>query len=580
MSRPSLAVLLMAAGLVGSACQQSEPALDVIVRGGQVIDGIGQPARRADVGISGDRITTIGDLAATRAGLVIDATGLVVAPGFIDVQGQSGTTLLADGNGESHLRQGITSEIIGEGGSPAFWTAETADTDALTPFGVSVDWTGFTGYFERLRQRGITINLGTFVPATMVRRTIIGLDNRAPTPDELQRMSAMVDQAMRDGAFGLSSALIYVPGSFAKTDELVALAKVASKYQGIYISHIRGESFNLFNAMDEAIGIGREASLPVVIFHLKVGAKANWGRMSEALAKIDAANAAGVAVSATMYPYTAGGTGLAATLPLWVQEGGREKMLARLNDPKTRARARQEIETKLDGWENLLNAATFDGIQIASVPKEFDQSVLGKRITQIAAERKRDPWEVYFQLLIDSGGRIGALYHMMSEADVTTGLQSHRVTIGTDSSALRAEGALAQGSPHPRSYGTFPRILGKYVREDKALGLPDAIRRMTAAAAQQIGIRDRGTIAKGAYADLVVFNPATVTDNATYEKPHQYPAASSMSSSTACRCSIPRASPARVPAARSTVRQNGHDRAAPRCDRDGCRRDGDCPRLV
>jgi N-acyl-D-aspartate/D-glutamate deacylase len=523
MYRPSLAVLLVAASLVGSACQRSGPGFDVIVRGGEVIDGSGQPARRADVGINGDRIAAIGDLAATRAGHVIDATGLVVAPGFIDVQGQSGTTLLADGNGESHLRQGITSEIIGEGGSPAFWTAETADTDVLLPFGVAFDWTGFNGYFERLRQRGIAINLGTFVPATTVRRTIIGLDNRAPTPDELQRMEAMVDQAMRDGAFGLSSALIYVPGSFAKTDELVALAKVASKYKGIYISHIRGESFNLFNALDEAIAIGREASLPVVIFHLKVGAKANWGRMSEALAKIDAANAAGVAVSATMYPYAAGGTGLAATLPLWVQEGGREKMLARLNDRATRVRARQEIETKLDGWENLLKAATFEGIQIASVPKEFDQSVLGKRITRIAAERKRDPWDVYFQLLIDSGGRIGALYHMMSEADVTTGLQSRRVTIGTDSSALRAEGALAQGSPHPRSYGSFPRILGKYVREDKALGLPDAIRRMTAAAAQQIGIRDRGTIVQGAYADLVVFNPATVKDNATYDKPHQYP---------------------------------------------------------
>lgn len=513
----------MATSLAGSTCQRSEPAFDVVVRGGEVIDGSGQPARRADVGIRGDRIASIGDLAASRAARVIDATGLAVSPGFIDVQGQSGTTLLADGNGESHLRQGITSEIIGEGGSPAFWTAETADADALAPFGVTFDWTGFNGYFERLRQRGIAINLGTFVPATTVRRTIVGLDNRAPTADELQRMAAMVDQAMRDGAFGLSSALIYVPGSFAKTDELVALAKVASKYQGIYISHIRGESFNLFNAMDEAIAIGREASLPVVIFHLKVGAKANWGRMSEVLAKIDAANASGVVVSATMYPYTAGGTGLAATLPLWVQEGGREQMIARLKDPATQTRARQEIETKLDGWENLLKAATFEGIQIASVPKDFDQSVLGKRITEIAAERKREPWAVYFQLLIDSGGRIGALYHMMSEADVTTGLRSSRVTIGTDSAALRAEGALAQGSPHPRSYGSFARILGKYVRDDKAFVLTDAIHRMTAGAARQMGITDRGTIVPGAYADLVVFNPATVNDNATYAKPHQYP---------------------------------------------------------
>jgi N-acyl-D-amino-acid deacylase len=363
------------------------------------------------------------------------------------------------------------------------------------------------------------------------------MDNRPPTADELARMEAMVDQAMRDGAFGLSSALIYVPGTFAKTEELLALARVAAKHQGIYISHIRGESFNLFNALDEAIGIGRDAGLPVVIYHLKVGAKANWGRMNEAVAKIEKANAGGARVSATMYPYAAGGTGLAATLPLWVQEGGREKMLERLKDPATRARARQEIETKLDGrhptaqsprggdpvWENLLMAATFDGIQVASVPREFDQSIIGKRISQIAAERKADPWEVYFSLLIDSAGRIGALYHMMSEDDVATGLRAKFVTIGTDSSALRSEGVLAQGSPHPRSYGTFPRILGKYVRDDKVLTLPEAVHRMTGLAATQIGIRDRGLIRDRHIADLVVFNPATIRDTATYERPHQYP---------------------------------------------------------
>ena len=519
--------LLRFALLVLSACTAcAEPGtrFDLIVRGGDVLDGSGQPARRADVGVTGDRITAIGDLGSAQAGRVIDASGLVVAPGFIDVQGQSGTTLIADGNGESHIRQGITSEIIGEGGSPAFWTAaDTADVESLAPFGINVDWTGFSGYFDRLRQTGTTVNVGTFVPATMVRRNIIGMDNRPPTGDELARMEAMVDQAMRDGAFGLSSALIYVPGSFAKTDELVALAKVAAKHKGIYITHIRGESFNLFNALDEAIAIGREAGLPVVIFHLKVGAKANWGRMNEAVAKIEKANAAGGRVTATMYPYAAGGTGLSATLPLWVQEGGREKMLERLKDPATRKKARREIETKIDGWENLLMAATFEGIQVASVPREFDQSIVGKRISQIAAERKADVWDTYFQLLIETNGRVGALYHMMSEDDVATGLRSPLVTIGTDSSALRAEGLLARGSPHPRSYGTFPRVLGKYVREDKVLTLNDAVHRMTGAAAAQMGLRDRGLIRDRHFADLVVFNPATVTDNATYERPHQYP---------------------------------------------------------
>jgi N-acyl-D-amino-acid deacylase len=522
MSFPFRSTLILLS-LSVAGCTQTGPRFDLIVRGGDVIDGSGQPPRRADVGVAGDRITAIGDLASASAGRVIDATGLTVAPGFIDVQGQSGTTLIADGNAESHIRQGITSEIIGEGGSPAFWTAADADAESLAPFGITVDWTGFSGYFDRLRRSGTTVNVGTFVPATMVRRNIIGMDNRPPTADELARMEAMVDQAMRDGAFGLSSALIYVPGSFAKTEELVALAKVAAKHQGIYITHIRGESFNLFNALDEAIAIGREAGLPVVIFHLKVAAKAHWGRMKEAVAKIEQANAAGGRVTATMYPYAAGGTGLSATLPLWVQEGGREQMLERLKDPATRKKTRQEIETKIDGWENLLMAATFDGIQVASVPREFDQSIVGKRVSQIAAERKADVWDTYFQLLLDTNGRVGALYHMMSEEDVATGLRSPLVTIGTDSSALRAEGLLARGSPHPRSYGTFPRVLGKYVREDQVLSLHDAVHRMTGAAAAQMGLRDRGQIRDRFFADLVVFNPATVKDNATYERPHQYP---------------------------------------------------------
>ncbi len=516
-------VLILLVLAISFGCASPAQRFDLIVRGGQVIDGSGQPPQRVDVGVIGDRITRLGDLSGAGAGRIIDATGRIVAPGFIDVQGQSGTTLLADGNGESHLRQGITTEIIGEGGSPAFWVPGADDGDGLAPFGLAFDWKGFTGYFDKLRSRGTTINMGTFVPATAVRRTVIGLENRAPTPEELTRMEAIVDQGMKDGAFGLSSALIYVPGTFAKTDELVALAKVAAKHKGIYISHVRGESFNLFNALDEAIGIGRDAGLPVVIYHLKVGAKANWGRMSDAITAINRANAAGIRVSATMYPYTAGGTGLAATLPLWVQEGGREKMLERLKDPATRARARQEIETRIDGWENLLMATTFDGIQIASVPREFDQSIIGKRISQLAAERKADPWDVYFSLLIDTGGRVGALYHMMSEADVVTGLQAPFVSIGTDSAALRTEGVLAQGSPHPRSYGTFPRILGKYTREEKVLTLHQAVHRMTGLAAAQMGIRDRGLVRDGQHADLVIFNPDTIADTATYERPHQYP---------------------------------------------------------
>ncbi len=513
-------VTLAAIGLM--ACGSSAPRFDVIVRGGQLIDGRGAPRFRADVGVSGDRIVALGDLSAATAPTVIDATGRVVSPGFIDVQGQSGTTLLIDGNGESHLRQGITSEIIGEGDSPAFWSAKTASPEALTRAGKAVDWTTFDEYFSRLTTGGTAINLGTLIPATLVRSEVVGLANRAPTPDELARMEQMVGRAMDDGAFGLSSALIYMPGSFATTDELIALARVAGKKRGLYVTHIRGESFNLFNALDEALRIGKDGDLPVVIFHLKVGARANWGRMGEALRKLSAAAASGQKVSATMYPYAAGGTRLSAVLPLWAQEGGIDAMLARLADTAQRARIRKEVETTTDGWENLLMAATFEGVQIASVPAEYDQTVVGKRLSEIAAARKADPWDVLFDVVTGTKGRAGALFHMMSEDDVRMGLSAPFVSIGTDSAAIRAEGPLAQGQPHPRSYGTFPRVLGKYVRDDRVMTLEEAVRRMTSLAAEQFKIRDRGVVREGNYADLVVFDPATVGDPATYERPHQY----------------------------------------------------------
>jgi N-acyl-D-amino-acid deacylase len=506
-----------------AACGPAGPQFDLVVRGGQVLDGRGTPARRSDIGVSGDRIVALGDLSGASATTVIDAAGRVVSPGFIDVQGQSGTTLLIDGRGESHLRQGITSEIIGEGDSPAFWTARTASGEALARAGKSVDWTDYDGYFKRLVASGTAVNVGTLVPATLVRSEVVGLDNRPPTADELTRMTAMVERAMQDGAFGLSSALIYMPGSFATTEELVALATAAGRHRGIYVTHIRGESFNLFNALDEALRIGRDGALPVVVFHLKVGARANWGRMGEAVKKLAEAGASGQRVSATMYPYAAGGTRLAAVLPLWAQEGGNDAMLARLADPAQRARMRREIEGTTDGWENLLMAATFEGIQIASVPAEYDQTVVGKRLSELAAARKADPWDVLFEVIGGTRGRAGALYHMMSEADVRTGLAAPFVSIGTDSAAIRHEGPLAQGQPHPRAYGTFPRVLGYYVREQKLLSLEDAVRRMTGLAAEQFQIRDRGVVREGAFADLVVFDPATVADTATYEAPHSYP---------------------------------------------------------
>lgn len=499
------------------------PEFDLVIRGGEMLDGSGQPAQRADVGVKGDRITAIGDLSDRRAGQVINAAGKMVTPGFIDTQGQSGTTLLVDGSGESHIRQGITSEIIGEGGSPAFWTPQTADAETLERFGLAFDWDGFDGYFDKLEARGTSINVGTLVPATMARREIVGLDNRRATPDELRRMEEFVDRGMRAGGFGLSSALIYPPGSYADTEELMALARVASRHGGIYVSHVRGESFRVQQAVAEAIRIGEEARLPVVIYHLKVAARKHWGTMPRVGELIVAANQKGQRVSATQYPYTAGGTGLMAVLPGWVQEGGRERAIERLKDPAVRARARREIETTIDGWENLVAAAGFEGIQIASLPPGADETLLGQRISKVAAARGENEWDTLFRLLIEHEGRVGALYHMMSEQDVRIGMQYGWVTIGTDAAALRPEGELGRGRPHPRAYGTFPRVLGRYVREENVLELREAVRRMTSLAAWQFNIPRRGLLREGFYADVVVFDPATVIDRATFEQPHQYP---------------------------------------------------------
>jgi N-acyl-D-aspartate/D-glutamate deacylase len=518
-----IAVLATLAVVLLGSCR---PEYDVIIRGGTVIDGTGAPARRADVGIRRDRIDRIGNLDGKRAAKEIDATGLTVAPGFIDVQGQSGNSLLVDGNGESHIRQGITSEIVGEGSTPGLLRTDSAIS--LQPGQRPPEWDSFGGYLRTLERYGTSINLGSFAPIAMVRSEVVGLVNRPASGEELARMEAIVDRAMRDGAFGLATALIYPPAAFASTDEIVALAKVAARHGGIYISHVRGESFRVKEAIAEAIAIGEQAKLPVVIYHLKVAAKPLWGSMGDVGNIIEAARARGVNVSACQYPYTAGGTGLAASLPGWVQEGGREEMLSRLRDASLIPKIRAEIETKLpgegfDGAENLVAGSTFEGIQIASVPQDRDQSVVGKRISEIAAARGEDPWDTYFKLLTENDGRVGALYHMMSEEDVRTAMRFSWVSVGTDAAAIKPDGELGRGQPHPRAYGTFPRILGRYVRDAKLLPMEEAIRKMTGLAAAQLQIRERGELRPGWFADIVIFDPATVVDNATFERPHQYP---------------------------------------------------------
>jgi len=503
----------------GAACA---PKYDVVIRNGDVIDGSGTPARRADVAVVGDRIVTIGTVNG-RGRQEIDASAQVVAPGFIDVQAQSGVTLLVDGNGESHVRQGITTDVIGEGDTPGLWTAENRDAQAIQQYRLNFDWTGFDGYLRALEKKGTSLNLGSFAPIARIRQGVLGMQNRLPSPDELKREAEILERAMQQGAFGFATALIYPPASYTNTDELVALAQVAAKYGGVYISHVRGESFRVKQAIGEAIEIGERARIPVVIYHLKIGARANWGHMNDIRALVEQAQARGVDVTACQYPYMAGGTGLQATLPGWAQEGGREKMLERLRDPAQRARMRHDIEANIE-VENLLGGATFDGVQIASVPPDKDQSIVGKRLSHIAAERKQDDWDTLFSLLLENDGRVGALFHMMSEDDVKTAMAFPWVSVGTDSAAIKPDGELGRGQPHPRTYGTFPRILGHYVRDEHVLPLPEAIRKMTSLAAKQMKIANRGLLKDGYFADIVVFDPKTVADRATYDKPHQFPA--------------------------------------------------------
>jgi N-acyl-D-amino-acid deacylase len=511
-------IVFAALGVLTVACG---PSYDLIIRNGDLVDGTGSPPRRADLAVRGGRVAAVGTISG-RAREEIDATGRIVAPGFIDVQGQSGATLLADGNGESHIRQGITTEIIGEGGTPALWTKDHADETSIQRFALKFDWNGFDGYLRALEKKGTSINLGSFAPVAMLREQVIGMADRAANAEELKKEQDLLERAMQQGSFGFATALIYPPASYTTAEELIALAKVAAKYGGVYISHVRGESFRVKEAIGEAIQIGEQAGLPVVIYHLKIGAKANWGHMADIRRLIEQAQARGLNVTACQYPYTAGGTGLQATLPGWAQEGGREAMLSRLADPAERAKMRRDIEANTE-VENLLAGATFDGVQIASVPADKDQSIVGKRLAQIAAERHKDNWETLFAVLTENDGRVGALYHMMSEDDVKTAMQFPWVSVGTDSSAIKPEGELGRGQPHPRSYGTFPRILGRYVRDEHILPLPEAIRKMTSLAASQMKIADRGTLKEGYFADVVIFDPRTVADTATFENPQQFP---------------------------------------------------------
>ncbi|HEU5232770.1 MAG TPA: amidohydrolase family protein [Terriglobales bacterium] len=497
---------------------------DTLIRHGRVVDGSGNPWFYADVGIIGDRIAFIGHAGEdVKARQTIDATGLIVAPGFIDMLGQSETNLLIDKRAVSKLTQGITTEITGEGESVAPLAASdlTENKDFLEHFHLTLDWESLSQYFNRLIKETPAINLGTYVGAGQVRKKVIGLADRAPTADELRDMEEYVGDAMLDGAMGISTALIYAPSNYAKTDELIDLAKIASKYNGIYATHMRNEGDKEMDALDEAFRIGREANIPVEIFHLKVSGKQNWGKMPQVVAKIEEARANGLDVTADQYPYIASATSLGALIPPKYHEGGSEALAARLKDPTTRQQIRADLENGA-GYENMWRGVGGpEGVLIVSTIVPELKHYEGKTLAAVAQLQNKDPFDTLCDLLIQSKDGIGAAYFSMSENDVRLAMQQPWVSVGTDYGEVAPDGPLSESKSHPRAYGSFTRILGKYVREEHVLRLEDAIRKFTSLPAQRERLDHRGLLREDYFADITIFDPKTVIDKATFDNPNQ-----------------------------------------------------------
>jgi len=499
---------------------------DIIIRNGRVIDGSGRSGFNADVGIKGDRIVRIGNLRGAQAAREIDARGQVVAPGFIDLLGQSEQFLLIDPRAMSKVMQGVTTEITGEGESIAPINDQILkeQEDFNRRYNLTVDWRTFDEYFTRLERQGTGVNFGTFVGATQVRAYVIGYDNRAPTPEEMEKMKTVVADAMKQGALGLSTSLQYVPARFATTDEIVELAKVARQYGGIYITHQRSEANAIDESMREVFEIARRANIPAEIWHFKTAYKKNWGRMPEMLNRIAAARRRGLKITADVYPYIAGSTSLSACLPPWSLEGGTDKMVARLKDARIRQQLKKEISTDSKDWENIyLGSGGPGGILIASVTNRELDKWQGKRLSEIADAQKKDPLDALLDFIIEDHGQTGAIFFMMNETDMKAALKSPFVSICTDTGARATDGPLSGGRSHPRGWGTYPRILGRYVRDEKLMPLELAVHKMTGMSAAKVGLKQRGLIREGYFADITIFDPKTVIDRATFEQPNQYP---------------------------------------------------------
>jgi N-acyl-D-amino-acid deacylase len=499
------------------------PAFDLVITHGHIIDGTGSPWYSGDVGIRDGKIAAIGNLAAAPRTRTIDAAGKVVAPGFIDMLGQSELTILVDPRLPSKIYQGITSEITGEGNSiaPLNDAIIQSDRSGYEHFKITPDWRTFREYFVRLEKQGMGINLASYVGATQVRRMVLGDDDKQPTPAQLGQMRTLVREAMKDGAVGVSTALQYPPAPYAKTEELIALATEAGKVGGIYSTHMRNEGDSVLEAIDETLRIGREAHIPVEIWHIKVAGKNNWGRMPEVVAKINAARAAGADVSADTYAYTAWYNDFSAFIPPWAHDGGTARLVERLKDPVTREKIRKDMLTVSKDWDNEWQEIPGpDAVMIGAVENPDLLPLQGKRLSEIAKLWNKDPMDALFDFLIQDPST-GVAVFAMSQPDATLALQQPWVAIDNDSEGTSPEGILGQAHPHPRAYGTFPRILAKYVREEKVLTLEDAIRKFSALPAQRMRLTDRGVLKAGMWADVVIVDPATVRDRATFDNPNQ-----------------------------------------------------------
>ena len=504
---------------------QQPLAYDVIIRGGMVYDGTGAAGRRADVGIQGDRISSVGDLAAARAATVIDASGLAVAPGFVNMLSWSTESLLVDGRSQGEIRQGVTTQIFGEGSSmgPLNEAMKKRLVESMGDIKYDITWTTLAEYLRDLERRGVSQNVASFVGATTIREHVIGLEDRKPTAAQLDEMRALVRQEMEEGALGIGSSLIYAPAFYASTEELIELCKVASKYRGKYISHIRSEGNRLTEAVAELIRISREAGVPAEIYHLKAAGQSNWAKMDKVIAMVEEARNQGLKITADMYTYPAGATGLDAAMPPWVLDGGYDAAYKRLADPEMRKKIASAIRTPSADWENLfLSAGSPDRVLLVEFKSEALKPLTGKTLSEVANSRGKDPVETIMDLVLEDRSRVGTVYFMMSEDNIRKQIKLPWVSFGSDAGSMAPEPPFTRSSAHPRAYGNFARLLGRYSRDEKIIPLNEAIRRLSGLPATNLELDRRGFLKEGLFADVVAFDPATIADRATFEKPHQY----------------------------------------------------------